>query len=372
MGTKVYREADLAAARHQADWGSLGWMTGPHSGVQGLTMGRVTIRAGKSNPEHMHATCDEILYLLAGRLRHMLGDDEVILEAGDAIEIPRNTRHRAWSVGETDADMIVVYNSSDRDFKATNTTDLFVASPMCFPRDDLPTVLARFQRLGFTRIEAFTKGPASAIDPAGSADEYRALAASFGLSFHSMHLPVIDSSDPDSLSRARAALDFVACLGAPIALYKAASITDYIAHAPAMLDRAETAGVTLVIQNHAGSVLATDDDIAAVIDGVADERLRVLLEVGHYEKVGIPWSKPFARFRDQISYCHVKDMVGERSVVFGTGHVNLHELFLQMGEIEYANGYVLELEARDLADDARKMEEGLRDSLRALEQILAR
>lgn len=371
MGIVVRRAAELAAARNNADWGSLGWITGPQGLASGLTMGRVTIRSGKSNPEHMHTTCDEVLYLLSGRLRHTLGDSEVVLEAGDAIEIPRDIPHRAWSIGNEDADMIVVYNSSERDFKATNIADLFVASPMCFPRDDLETVLARFERLGFTRIEGFARGPASALDSSGDPQHYRALAAAHGLSFHSIHLPVIDSSDPASSRFALDAIDFASGLGAPIALYKAASIDDYVRHAGAALDRAERCGVTLVIQNHTGSVLATDDDIAAVLDGVQDDRLRVLLEVGHYEKAGIPWRKPFERFRDRIGYCHIKDMRGTQSVVFGSGDVDLAGLFHEMGEVEYANGYVLEIEARDLGDDAARMEQALTDSLAALERILA-
>lgn len=372
MSITVRRAADLAGRRTVADWGALGWLTEAGVSPAGLTVGRVTIRSGKTNPEHMHTSCDEVLYLLSGRLRHTVGDEETILEAGDVIEIPRDVEHRAWSIGETDADMIVIYNSSDRDFKATSIADLFVASPMCFPRDDLESVLGRFSALGFTRIEAFTRGPASALDPTTPARDYLDLAGRYGMGFHSIHLPVVDSADPATIPAALNAIDFAAQLGTPIALYKAASIDDYIAHAASMLDRAESAGVTLVVQNHAGSVLSTDDHIAAVLDGAQDERLKVLLEVGHYEKVGIPWRDPFVRFRDRIAYCHIKDMRGTQSVVFGSGDVDLAGLFTEMGELEYGNGYVLELEARDLADDPARMEKALQESLVALEQILGK
>ncbi len=370
MKPRVRTATELVDQRTDADWGSLSWITESGVSPAGLTVGRVTIKAGQSNPEHLHTTCDEILYLLAGRLRHSFGSKEVVLNAGDSIEIPRDTPHRAWSIGDEDADMIVVYNSAERDFKATSIADLLVGSPMCFPADDLETVFKRFSRIGLTKIEAFTRGPASALNLESSPEGYRSRAAKHGLSFHSMHLPVIRADDPSTLTAALDALGFARRIGVSIAIYKATSINEYIRCARQMLDRAEVEGMTLVLQNHGGSVIATDDDVATILEGAADDRLAVLLEVGHYEKLGIPWRVPFKRFRDRISYCHVKDMRGSVSVPFGTGDVELHGLFHEMGEIEYGNGYVLELEARDLQDDPGVMVQALADSIAALEQVI--
>ena len=369
MRVTVQRMGEFEAAKAEADWGTLGWITGTHTTLDGLTMGRVVIKSGAGNPEHMHTTCDEILYLLAGRLRHSLGDEEVILQPGDSIEIPRNRPHRAWSIGEQDADMIVVYNSSVRDFHLTDIMRSFVASPMCFPSDDLPTVLERFARLGFTRVEAFTSGTASALDVDSDAAGYARLAVDHGLSFFSLHLPVVDSAKPGSLERALRGIDFAHELGVPIAIYKAASIPDYIEHAKAALDRAEQAGVVLVLQNHANSVLSTDDDVAQVLTGVSDDRLRVLLEVGHYEKIGIQWASALERFKDSVAYCHIKDLRDGRSVPIGTGEVDFADLFRRLGDLEYANGYVVELEARDLENDAAAMERALHDSLEHLRAV---
>jgi quercetin dioxygenase-like cupin family protein len=101
----------------QADWGTLTWMASPQVGnAEGLTVGRCVIRPGQENPRHQHTTCEEVLFVLSGKVEHTLGGESVILEAGDTIVVPRGVFHNARSIGDTDADMIVVFNSGNRDF----------------------------------------------------------------------------------------------------------------------------------------------------------------------------------------------------------------------------------------------------------------
>ena len=101
----------------ETSWGSLEWLASREIGnAEDVTVGRVVIKAGRSNPRHGHNNCEEVLYLLAGRLEHSIGDETVTLEPGDTITIPPGVCHNAVSVGEVDADMIVVYSSGDRDF----------------------------------------------------------------------------------------------------------------------------------------------------------------------------------------------------------------------------------------------------------------
>ena len=353
---------DVSSKRVDDDWGSLAWLTDGES-VPGLTVGRVVIRKGRQNPEHFHTTCDEILYLLSGRLRHTVGDDSVIVEPGDVLQLPRDTHHRALSIGDEDADMLVIYNSSDRDFHPSDLMEDLVASPVCYPDDDLDTVMRRFAAMGFTLFEAFTTWVGSRLDVTVSPERYLQTARRHGMAFRSVHLPKIDGSDPATVARALDAIDFAAALGAPIALYKAASIDDYIAYARQALDRAEEQGVTLVIQNHANTALAYPDDVAAVLDGVADERLKVLLEVGHYEKVEVPWQQPFERFADRIAYCHIKDLADGESVAFGDGSFDFGALLSRMNELEYGNGYVVELEAKGALAEQSSMDAALARSV---------
>jgi len=106
------------------DWGSLSWLAGRKIGnAEGLVLGRVTIKAGKSNPRHRHPKCEEVLYLLKGRLEHTLGDKTFTLSAGDTITIGAGVFHDAACIGSEDADMIVVYSEGIRGFELENSCE---------------------------------------------------------------------------------------------------------------------------------------------------------------------------------------------------------------------------------------------------------
>jgi len=118
MSFSVHKADEAEAARVEADWGHLSWLAGGAVGnARGLTLGRVTIKAGAGNPAHSHGNCEEALYLLRGRLEHFVGAESVILEPGDTLVVAANVPHYANSIGDEDADMIVAYSSADRDFK---------------------------------------------------------------------------------------------------------------------------------------------------------------------------------------------------------------------------------------------------------------
>jgi quercetin dioxygenase-like cupin family protein/GNAT superfamily N-acetyltransferase len=112
------------SSRIDEAWGSLTWLASQAIGnAEGVTVGRVIIRAGQANPPHSHTTCEEVLYLLRGRLRHRLDDEWVVLEAGDTLVVPAHTPHYAVSIGGEDADMIVAYSSGARDFRPEPGTE---------------------------------------------------------------------------------------------------------------------------------------------------------------------------------------------------------------------------------------------------------
>jgi quercetin dioxygenase-like cupin family protein len=108
-----------AAPREEFDWGSTAWCINEAAGNSGtLTVGRVVIRAGRSNPRHAHHTCDEVLYLLSGELLHHADDMESVpMKPRDAISIPAGVFHHATCVSEGDAEMLVVYSSPTRDIE---------------------------------------------------------------------------------------------------------------------------------------------------------------------------------------------------------------------------------------------------------------
>ncbi len=118
MKSSTRRAAEAAARRITEDWGSLIWLANRKIGnAEGLTLGRVIIKKGCSNPRHSHPNCEEALYLLSGRLEHTLGDEKVILGPGDTIVLNAGVPHNATSIGQEDADMIVAYSSGVRGFE---------------------------------------------------------------------------------------------------------------------------------------------------------------------------------------------------------------------------------------------------------------
>jgi quercetin dioxygenase-like cupin family protein len=117
--SKLYRsksDADINVVKE--DWGSLNWLAGKAVGnCDDLTLGRVVIKKGRSNPKHSHPNCDEILYLLQGKLEHTIGERKFIMEAEDTSVVPAGVGHVAYSFGDEDADMIVAYSSGIRLFQ---------------------------------------------------------------------------------------------------------------------------------------------------------------------------------------------------------------------------------------------------------------
>ena len=98
------------------DWGTIVWAASNElTGQDALTVGRVTIEAGKRNSEHYHPDCDETLYLLEGELTHTLGDESVTLEPGDCIHIPAGEPHQGINDGDVDAVAVISYDTGSRD-----------------------------------------------------------------------------------------------------------------------------------------------------------------------------------------------------------------------------------------------------------------
>lgn len=97
-------------------WGRIVWLVSRGLGNSTtMTFGRVTIQAGQANPRHRHPNCDEVLHLISGRLEHTLGDERILMEAGDTISIPTGVWHNATALGETDAEMAIAFSSPDRE-----------------------------------------------------------------------------------------------------------------------------------------------------------------------------------------------------------------------------------------------------------------
>ena len=97
------------------DWGRITWLvTGSMRNSAHLTFGRVTINPGAKNPVHRHPNCEELLYVVSGRIEHSLGTERFVMNAGDAIVIPANVWHNAAALDGAGAELIICFSSADR------------------------------------------------------------------------------------------------------------------------------------------------------------------------------------------------------------------------------------------------------------------
>ena len=106
-----------SAAAKAFDWGSTAWsISGEAGNSESMMVGDVVIKARMANGHHAHGNCDEILYLIAGRLEHYADDAEpMAMGPGDVIFIPAGVAHHARCTSDVDARMIVVYSSPRRE-----------------------------------------------------------------------------------------------------------------------------------------------------------------------------------------------------------------------------------------------------------------
>jgi len=239
-----------------------------------------------------------------------------------------------------------------------------VVSPCSNPELDLDGVFEAYTAMGYRKFEVFTAWAGSAFDVAGDPSDYVAKARQYGMRLTSLHLPAVEDDVEASLARTIAAARFARAVGAEIVLLKATRREHFLAAGRAFLDAVEPLGLTPVVQNHAGTAITTLDDMRAVLDGIGDDRLGALLEVGHFHTVGVGWREAAEALGERIALVHVKDQLGPQSVPFGTGEIDLPGLFAHLAEAGYDGDFVVEMEVADKDNTLRYLAEA-RDYLAA-------
>lgn len=112
---------NVGAAADATEFGSLRWVVraGDPPGAE-TTVGVAVFDAGKSNVEHVHPNCEEVVYVLDGEVEHSLGIERTVLRAGDLIVVPRNVPHRLINTGSDPVRAYIVFSSSEREFVPTS------------------------------------------------------------------------------------------------------------------------------------------------------------------------------------------------------------------------------------------------------------
>lgn len=97
------------------EWGKLSWYTSAKlKNTRTLTSGMAVLKPGQTNPRHFHPNCDEVLHVLAGKIRHSMNDKTVEMSAGDTVSIPSGVVHNAANIGTEDAVLAISFSSAYR------------------------------------------------------------------------------------------------------------------------------------------------------------------------------------------------------------------------------------------------------------------
>lgn len=124
--------------------------------------------------------------------------------------------------------------------------------------------------------------------------------------------------------------------------------------------RAADRGVALAYHNHMGNLGQAPDEVARVLDAVDPRYVRLLLDVAHYQAAGGDPVDAVRRYRDHLSFLHLKDLQrpapdgaadSYRFVELGRGAVNLPGVLAELGRAGYQGWAIVELDR--VTDPAR-------------------
>lgn len=209
--------------------------------------------------------------------------------------------------------------------------------------------LKTFSDIGFRNMELFSRrGTPSAPDLSEDPAQYRELAARYGMRITSFHLPNIGADMDETFDAAVNAARFGEALGAEVALFNADTRPIMIEVLPRYLDATEDLNIAIAVQNHPGRALETGGHYREVFEGVNhDPRLKGVLEVGSFYHYGWTWKQGYELLEGRIALVHIKDMVGQQSVPFGTGEVDIVGLIEHMSSVGYQGKFTLEMSVVD-------------------------
>src|SRR5262249_29898836 len=97
------------------DWGAVKWVANDKLIDNcAQSVGFVFVLPGKTNPEHHHTTCEEIVYMLSGVCDAQVGDETTRLTAGQTLHIPRGVKHIIHNRGWEPVTYIASFSASFR------------------------------------------------------------------------------------------------------------------------------------------------------------------------------------------------------------------------------------------------------------------
>ena len=105
--------------------------------------------------------------------------------------------------------------------------------------------------------------------------------------------------------------------------------------------------VKLALEPHYGNVLQQAEDFDRVMAAVADPRVGLCVDTGHFHSAGVDTIAFIRRWAKRLYSVHLKDHKGTVSVGIGRGETDLAPIAAVLKEVDYRHGLTVELEVED-------------------------
>lgn len=103
--------------RNEFPWGSIEWLAGGEVGnSRELSLARLVVNPGKSGDTHVHANCEESIYVIRGEVQCRIGEAIETLGAGSHAVVPRACVHSIRNAGAAPAEVVLGYSAAIREF----------------------------------------------------------------------------------------------------------------------------------------------------------------------------------------------------------------------------------------------------------------
>ncbi|MGA8004837.1 MAG: cupin domain-containing protein [Burkholderiales bacterium] len=104
--------------RNEFAWGTIEWLANDEVGnSRELSLARMTLPPGKATDTHIHANCEESIYVVRGEVECRIGDSRVQMKAGGQSVVPKGAVHGIRNAGDAPAEIILSYSSAARAFE---------------------------------------------------------------------------------------------------------------------------------------------------------------------------------------------------------------------------------------------------------------
>jgi len=98
------------------EWGAIKWLCDMKVTPGSLqSIGYAYVEPGRTNPEHRHMTCQEVIYMLSGELKVYAHGEWLTLRPGQTALIPQGVRHVVKNEGWEPVVYIAAFSAAFRD-----------------------------------------------------------------------------------------------------------------------------------------------------------------------------------------------------------------------------------------------------------------